>query len=76
VTREPTTETGELLVYLDSCEGELLATLPLEPAAAEPTLTDLSAPFPAQTGTHDLCFVFTGKSPDPLWVIDAVSLHL
>jgi hexosaminidase len=76
VTREPTTETGELLVYLDSCEGELLATLTLEPAAAESTLTDLSAPFPAHAGTHDLCFVFTGKSPDPLWVIDAVSLHL
>jgi hexosaminidase len=76
VTREPTGETGELLVYLDSCEGELLVSLPLAPAVAEPALTDLSAPFAAQAGTHDLCLVFTGKSPDPLWVIDAVSLHL
>jgi hexosaminidase len=65
-----------MLVYLDSCEGELLVSLPLAPAVAEPALTDLSAPFPSQAGTHDLCMVFTGKSPDPLWVIDAVSLHL
>jgi hexosaminidase len=76
VTREPTSESGELLVFLDSCAGELLVSLSLAPAVAEPALTDLSAPFPAQAGTHDLCFVFTGKSPDPLWVIDAVSLHL
>lgn len=76
VTREPTSEPGEMLVYLDSCEGELLVSLPLAPAVAEPALTDLSAPFPSQAGTHDLCMVFTGKSPDPLWVIDAVSLHL
>jgi hexosaminidase len=54
----------------------LLVRLPLAPAVAEPALTDLSAPFPSQAGTHDLCMVFTGKSPDPLWVIDAVSLHL
>jgi hexosaminidase len=76
VTREPATETGELLVYLDSCEGELLVTVPLEPAVSNPTLTDLSAPLPPQAGIHDLCLVFTGKSPDPLWVIDSVSLHL
>lgn len=76
VTREPTSESGELLVYLDSCEGELLVSLPLAPAVTEPALTDLSAPFPSQAGTHDLCMVFTGKSPDPLWVIDMVSLHL
>ncbi|HJS22241.1 MAG TPA: family 20 glycosylhydrolase [Steroidobacteraceae bacterium] len=76
VTREPATETGELLVYLDSCEGELLVSLSLAPAVTEPALTDLSAPILAQAGTHDLCFVFTGKSPEPLWVIDAVSLHL
>jgi hypothetical protein len=54
----------------------LLVSVSLEPALAEPTLTDLSAPIPPQAGTHDLCFVFTGKSPEPLWVIDAVSLHL
>ena len=76
VTRESATETGELLVYLDSCEGELLVSLSLAPAVTEPALTDLSAALPSQAGTHDLCFVFTGKSPEPLWVIDAVSLHL
>jgi hexosaminidase len=76
VTREPATEYGELQVYVDSCAGELLVSVSLEPALAEPTLTDLSAPIPPQAGTHDLCFVFTGKSPEPLWVIDAVSLHL
>ena len=76
VTRESATEWGELQVWLDSCDGELLATLSLEPAASNPELTDLSAPLPERSGTHDLCFVFTGKSPDPLWVIDSVSVHL
>ncbi len=75
VTREPATESGELLVRLDSCEGEVLATLSLAPALMNPALTDLSAPLPEQSGAPDLCFVFTGKSPDPLWVIDSVALH-
>ena len=75
VTREPASESGELQVWLDSCEGELLTTLSLEPALSNPALTDLSAPLPGRSGTHDLCFVFTGKSPDPLWVIDSISLH-
>jgi hexosaminidase len=75
VTREPATESGELQVHLDSCDGEVLAALSLEPALSNPQLTDLSAPLPERSGTHNLCFVFTGKSPDPLWVIDSVSVH-
>ena len=75
VTREPASESGELQVWLDSCAGELLTTLSLEPALSKPELTDLSAPLPERSGTHDLCFTFTGKSPEPLWVIDSVSVH-
>ncbi len=75
VTREPASESGELQVWLDSCAGELLTTLSLEPALSNPELTDLSAPLPERSGMHDLCFTFTGKSPEPLWVIDSVSVH-
>jgi hexosaminidase len=78
VTREPASESGELQVWLDSCgaAGELLTTVSLEPALSNPELTDLSAPLPQRSGTRNLCFVFTGRSPDPLWVIDSISLHL
>lgn len=75
VTREPATEAGELLVRLDSCTGELLASMSLAPAVTQPALTTLTAPLVRPSGTRDLCFMFTGKSHDPLWVIDSVALR-
>lgn len=72
---KPQTAAGELEVRLDNCEGEKLATLPLAPAAASDTLTLLPpATLAARDGQHDLCFVFTRKSVDPVWTIDSVEL--
>lgn len=71
----PQTPEGELEVRLDSCEGEKLATLPLAPAASSPTLTPLPpAKIEPRTGQHDLCFIFTRKAVDPIWVIDSIGL--
>ena len=76
VTRAPATEAGELQVRIDSCEGEILASISLAPAQGEPTLSTLEAPgLTTRTGSHDLCIFFTGKSHDPLWVIDSVRLR-
>ncbi|HMN47265.1 MAG TPA: hypothetical protein PKE27_21990, partial [Povalibacter sp.] len=66
---------GELEVRLDSCEGEKLATLPLAPAVSSDTVTALPpAKIASRVGQHDLCFIFTRKSVDPIWVIDSIEL--
>ncbi len=72
---KPQTPEGELEVRLDSCEGEKLATLPLAPAVSNYTVTSLpAAKIATRAGQHDLCFIFTRKAVDPIWVIDSVEL--
>ena len=68
------TPAGEFEVRRDACDGPLVATLPLAPAAANPTTTTLRAPL-AGSGTHDLCITYTAKGVDPLWAIDRVALE-
>ena len=75
VTHAPATEAGELQVRLDSCDGEILASMSLAPAQGRPTLSTLGTRVARHAGSHDLCIFFTGKSPDPLWVIDSVRLR-
>ena len=72
--RPPATPEGELEVRLDGCDGAPIAVLPLAPAAGRPGETTLSGALPALTGAHDLCFTFTAKRLDPMWVIDWVQL--
>jgi len=71
----PHTPEGELEVRADGCDGDPIAVLPLAPAAGNAATTRLSAPLPALSGKHDLCFRFTAKTRDPLWVIDWISLE-
>ncbi len=74
--RPPETPQGELEVRLDRCDGERIAVLPLAPAAGNTAVTALpAAPIAPIQGRHDLCFTFTQKRIDPLWVIKAVSLE-
>jgi hexosaminidase len=72
VHRPASSPAGELQVRLDGCTGELLASEPL--GVARPGLTTFSAALPRRTGTHALCFAFTGERPDPIWAVDAVQL--
>jgi hexosaminidase len=74
VFRPPHTPDGELEVHLDTCDGEAIATLPLTPAISNNAVTRLSMPLTAPEGVHDLCFVFTQKKLDPLWLLDWVQL--
>jgi hexosaminidase len=72
--RTPRTAYGEVEVRADGCEGDPVAILPLQPAAANPALTTLRASLPSLKGAHDLCFTYTAKGVEPMWAIDAVQL--
>ncbi|MEO8779301.1 MAG: family 20 glycosylhydrolase [Rhodanobacter sp.] len=65
---------GELEVRLDSCDGAVLARLPLPAGTALGTRIALQGAMPAQTGTHDLCMRFTAPSDGPLYAIGTVRL--
>ena len=71
--RPPATVAGEMEVR-DGCDGPLLATLPLGPAAARPGLTRLNAPIPAGRGATNLCVTYTARGVDPLWAVERIEL--
>ena len=57
------------------CDGELIASLSLQSALPNNAVTELpAAAIGPQVGQHDLCFRFSQRSLDPLWVIDQVRL--
>ncbi|MBW8809731.1 MAG: family 20 glycosylhydrolase, partial [Lysobacter sp.] len=66
---------GALEVRLDDCKSAPIARLPLAAAKRSDGITTLSANLPARSGRHDLCFVFASGAHDPLWALDAVTLH-
>ena len=71
----PTTKIGELMVRLDTCEGKILARLPLAPAATSQAVTVLpAASLPAITGTHDICLRFAQPTLEPMWALDWIEL--
>jgi hexosaminidase len=72
----PQTPSGELEVRIDSCDGERIALLPLQPAIVNNAVTELPpAKLARRDGTHDLCLKFTQRSLDPMWVLDWVRLE-
>jgi len=74
--RKPETGAGELEIRQDSCDGPRIAAVPLAPATGSSGVTTLSAPLAVPVaGTHDLCMTFTQKSPDPLWLLDRLTLN-
>jgi hexosaminidase len=74
VTRPKQTPAGELQVHRDSCNGPLLATLPLAKAAQTKLQTTLTATIPATTGSHTLCVFATGDPRDGMWAVDKIEL--
>lgn len=73
---KPATAAGELEVRLGDCKGERIAVLPLAPAAGNYAVTTLPpVEIAAREGKHDLCFMFTRKSLDPIWVVDSIELR-
>ena len=74
VTRPTQTPDGEIQVHRDSCDGPLLATLPLANAAQTKLQTTLTADVPATTGGHTLCVFATGDPRDGMWAVDKIKL--
>ena len=74
VTRPKQTPAGEFQVHRDSCDGPLLATLPLAKAAQTKLQTTLTANIPATTGSHTLCVFATGDPRDGMWAVGKVQL--
>jgi len=74
VTRQKQTPAGEFQVHRDSCDGPLLATLPLAKAAQTKLQTTLTANIPVTTGSHTLCVFATGDPRDGMWAIGKVQL--
>ena len=75
VTRPTQTPAGELQVHRDSCDGPLLATLPLAKAARTKLRTTLTADIPAAAGNHTLCVFATGDPRDGMWAIGKIELQ-
>lgn len=69
--RKPETPLGELEIRQDTCDGPRIAVLPLKAGATmiEGRLA------PMTPGPHDLCMTFTQTGPDPLHVLDAITLE-
>ncbi len=72
--RPPATPAGELEVRRDTCDGPVIAVLPLGPARRDSSVTTVSATLPPQTGAHALCLSFTGRQLNPFWALAWVQL--
>ena len=70
----PATPEGELQVRLGSCEGRMIASLPLAPAVGSDAVTVLPPAKLQGDGVQDLCFRFSQRKLDPVWVIDWIDL--
>jgi hexosaminidase len=74
VSRPHITPFGELVVHADTCDGAVLASMPLpDPARSEPRFA-LDASLPVQHGEHALCLMFTAPVDGPLYAIGTATL--
>ncbi len=71
---KPRTSTGELQVRLDGCTGPVIASIPLGAAASSNGVSRIAGALLPQKGRHDLCMTFTQTGPDPLWMLDRLTL--
>lgn len=75
VVRPAAGAAGELQIHVDSCQGPLLATLPLEGAAEVDHQVTVAANTPARgAGDRTLCMFATGDPRHGQWAIADVSL--
>jgi len=38
-------------------------------------VAEVTGSIAAQSGSHDLCMIFTQNGPDPFWVLDRLTLQ-
>jgi hexosaminidase len=73
---KPRTPTGELLVRRDSCNGPVVGSILLGAASRNDGVSRITGAITPQTGHHDLCMTFSQTGPDPLWMLDRLTLDL
>lgn len=71
----PVTPAGELHVHGDSCDGPIIAAVPLQTAATTSGVAEVTGQIAGMSGTHDLCIKFAQSGPDPFWVLDRLTLQ-
>ena len=71
----PITAAGEFNIHLDTCDGPLVAALPLAPATKNDGVSILTGRIAATPGAHDLCLTFAQKAPPPQWALQDIRLH-
>ncbi|MDB5705799.1 MAG: beta-N-acetylhexosaminidase [Sphingomonas bacterium] len=71
---KPRTPGGELQLRLDSCTGPVIGSIPLGVAARNSGVSRVTGAIAPQTGRHDLCMTFSQAGPDPLWMLDRLTL--
>ena len=72
--RPAATPDGEFEVHLDSCDGVKIATLAMPHPAPDAGLVSVQGTLAPQTGTHDLCLMFTTPGLEPYWALHTVEL--
>jgi hexosaminidase len=75
VARPHTTPFGELVVHADTCDGTVLARMPLPDPSRGPTGFTMDAKLPAQSGVHSLCLAYATPIDGPLYAAGRVSLQ-
>lgn len=71
---KPRTPNGELQVRLDGCDRPVVARIPIGVAARNTGVSTIAGALPRQRGRHDLCITFSQSGPDPLWMLDRLTL--
>jgi hexosaminidase len=72
---ESASTAGELQVRAGACEGDLVATLPLQDATRSNGVSVLQTELSwSPAAPTDLCLRFTGEELDPMWAIDWIEL--
>ena len=70
---DASTTRAQIAIYMDSCKGDLLGTVALQPAYrkdGEITLPAIN--FAQQQGTHDLCFQVQDADPATVWLLHTI----
>ncbi|QNK01252.1 family 20 glycosylhydrolase [Dyella telluris] len=73
VSRAARTSAGELEVHVDSCDGPMIASMPLPTGSAPGSTWRVAATWAAQAGSHDVCILSTAPIRGSLSAIGRVS---
>lgn len=72
--RPQATPDGEFEIHLDSCDGPKIAAVAMPHAKPDEGLVQVEGPVAPQTGTHDLCLLFTRARLEPYWALYGIDL--